>query len=394
MPLTQEARGIPADLTPATRTDVLVVGGGITGCAAAYYLALAGATVALVERFDINTQASGVNAGSLHAQIQHDPFVLLGEGWARAYAPTVRLLVDAIALWQRLSQELRVDLEVATPGGILVAETDAQMRDIERKAVIEREQGLPVELLSSDDLRRVAPYVSQRMVGGLFCPVEGKASSLLAAPALALAAKTQGARLLVRTEVLGIDRVNDGFRVETTAGRILCRRIVNCAGVDAGRVAEAVGVEVPIESHPFQVSVTEPVAPLVKHLVYFAGERLTVKQARIGSLLIGGGWPARVDGTSARPRVSPESLRANLRLAQKVVPSVAQANLLRTWVGVCNGVADHKPIIGEMVPDVYIATFPFLGFTAGPLMGSLIADVVLNRKPAHDLGPFSPARFV
>src|SRR2546423_14129965 len=115
-------------------TDVLVVGGGVTGCAAAYYLAQAGADVTLVERYDLNTQASGRNAGGLHGQIQHEAFMELGEEWAREFAPSLALMHDSIALWQGLSDELGTDLEVSVAGGIVVAATDAQLRDLERKA--------------------------------------------------------------------------------------------------------------------------------------------------------------------------------------------------------------------------------------------------------------------
>jgi hypothetical protein len=83
------------------------------------------------------------------------------------------------------------------------------------------------------------------------------------------------------------------YRVETGAGTVHARRVVNAAGAEAGRISAMLGLELPIQGHPIQVNVTEPVAPLVKHLVYFAGEKLTLKQARNGSFLIGGGWPAR-----------------------------------------------------------------------------------------------------
>src|SRR5215475_2369792 len=117
---------------PAMHSDILIVGGGLAGSAAAYYLAREGAEVLVIERYDLNTQASGSNAGSLHAQIPHEPFLLEGEGWARRFAPVVPLLVESIALWKALSEELDVDLEVSTPGGLLVAETGGEMRDIRR----------------------------------------------------------------------------------------------------------------------------------------------------------------------------------------------------------------------------------------------------------------------
>jgi glycine/D-amino acid oxidase-like deaminating enzyme len=383
----QETNGIP------TRCDVLVVGGGLTGCATAYRLAQAGVDVVLVERFDLNTQGSGSNAGSLHVQLQHEPFLHRGEAWARAYAPATAFLAESTALWQTLGDELGSDLEVAILGGILVAETEAQLRDVERKVRIEREQGLDVELLSASDLQQIAPYVSDTMVGGELCRGEGKANPLLAGPAFARAAQAAGARLLLHTELRALERERDGFVAQTAAGPIAARRVVSCGGVEAGHVTQLLGVPLPVEAHAIQLGVTEPVAPLVRHLLYFAGDMLTLKQARAGSLLIGGGWPARLapDGT---PTVDPRSLRANLAVARRVVPALGETRLLRTWAALVNGVDDWLPIVGEIerVPGLFVGVFPWMGFTAGPLMGQVLADLVLGR-PGRDLAPFSPGRF-
>jgi sarcosine oxidase subunit beta len=377
---------------PPTVCDALVVGGGLTGCAAAYHLASAGAAVVLVERVDLNTASSGTNAGSLHAQIQHEPFLRLGEAWARAYAPVTRFLADAIARWEELPAELGSDLEVARPGGVLVAADEVQLRDVERKVRIEREQGLDVELLTRGDLRRIAPYVSERMAGGELCRIEGKANPLLAAPAFARAAERLGARLLRGTELVALTCERQGFRAGTTAGAIAARRVISAGGVDAGRVTGMLGAELPVTAEPLQLAVTEPVAPLVSHLVYFAGEKLTLKQARVGSLLIGGGWPARTDPRTGRYRVDPVSLRENLRVAQTVVPAVGRARLLRTWTGVVNGTADWLPLIGEIerVSGLFVGVFPYVGFTAAPLLGSVLADLALGRPVDRDLTPFSP----
>jgi sarcosine oxidase subunit beta len=378
----------------AASADVLVIGGGVTGCAAAYYLARAGARATLVERHDLNTQASGRNAGGLHGQIQHEAFDEHGEAWAREFGPALSLMQESIELWLGLASELEADLEVSLCGGLLLAATDEQMRDVERKAAVDREFGAEVELLSRDDVRRVAPYVSERMVGGLLCRFEGKANPLLAAPAFARAAAERGARLLLRTEVHAIDATSAGFRVATSAGAIECGCILDCGGAEAGRVSSLVGVELPVESYPIQVSVTEAVPPLVEHLVYFAGGRLTMKQARVGSLLIGGGWPARVDADAGRLGIDVRSLGANLRLALEVVPRVAGASLLRTWAGICPGLADGRPLLGELdaAPGFFVAMFPFVGFCGGPIMGKLGAALALGEDPGRDLASFAPGR--
>jgi glycine/D-amino acid oxidase-like deaminating enzyme len=342
------------------KTDVLVVGGGLTGAATAYFLAREGVDVLLIEQYDLNTQASGANAGSIHAQIAHEPFVEQGDDWARVYAPTIPLMMASIDLWSELQRSLGPDLGVQITGGLIVAETAEQMAQIERNAAIERCYGLPVDLLDRDGLRTLAPYVSERMVGGAFCRVEGKANPLLATQCIADAAV-----------------------------------IVDCAGADAGRIARMVGVELPIEGHPIQVSVTEKIAPLVPHLVYFAGGKLSMKQTPEGTLLIGGGWPAHLDAASGLLSVDPRSLAANLAIALRVVPRLRDVALVRTWPAIVNGTADWKPIIGELprVPGFYLAMFPWMGFTAGPIAARLIAQVLLGRRPDHDLSNFSADRY-
>lgn len=369
------------------RTDVLVIGGGLAGTATAYYLAREGVDVLLVERFDLNTQASGSNAGSIHAQIPMEPFLTKGDAWVRGFAPTIPLMLASIRLWSGLEAELGADLEVSLRGGLCVAETDEQMRAVERKAAVERAQGLPVELLDRDELRQLAPYLAPSMIGASFCEIEGKANPLAVAPAFARAAKRHGATIRCGTAVQSIER---GFTVATSDGPITARRIVNCAGAEAGRIAAMVSVTLPIEAHPIQVNVTEPVAPLIPHLVYFAGERLTLKQARSGGFLIGGGWPARLD-PSGRPVVDPDSVRANLRAAIHVVPALRRVQLLRTWPALVNGTDDWRPILGELpgVPGMFIGMFPWLGFSAGPIAARCVADCVLGREPEVDIRAFS-----
>jgi glycine/D-amino acid oxidase-like deaminating enzyme len=105
------------------RTDVLVVGGGIAGAATALYLARDGVSVRLIERASIGGLASGANAGSLHAQIPHDPFRTLGAGWARTFVPAIRLFIASLALWRGLEAELGSDLEIGFGGGLLVGTT-------------------------------------------------------------------------------------------------------------------------------------------------------------------------------------------------------------------------------------------------------------------------------
>lgn len=371
-------------------TDVLVVGGGLAGTALAHHLAKHGAEVMLIERSDLNTQASGSNSGSIHAQIPNEPSTTYGEGWTRVFAPTVKLMLRSIELWKAMGPELGVDLEVDTPGGLVCAFDEAQMEGLRLKLSIEREQGLEGHLLARAELRRVAPYVTEAAIGGIHYPVEGKANPLIAAPAFAAAAQRLGAQVMTHTELTGLSpRAGGGFEVATTRGPIRARRVVDCAGAEAGNLARMVGLDLPIEAYPIQTSVTEPSAPLVTHLLYAAGEKLSLKQNRLGHLLIGGGWDARLDARG-RPVADMESLVGNMRVALKVVPGLAGVEIVRTWAAIVNGTADWKPLLGEAprAPGFFLCFFPWMGFSAGPVVARAVGDLVLGREPEVDLGPF------
>jgi glycine/D-amino acid oxidase-like deaminating enzyme len=367
----------------ALRTEILVVGGGLAGCAVAYFLSREGREVTLIERYDINSLASGSNAGSLHAQIPFEPFLSEGEGWARQFSPVVPLLVHSIEMWRSLSEELGVDLEVSTAGGLLVAETDGELQDIRRKLAIERACGLDIQVVGREELAALAPYLTRAAVGAAFCPMEGRANPLVAAPAFARRAEAFGARVLRRTRLLKLDSIPEGFMAATDRGPITARRLVNCAGAEAGAIAELLGLKFAIEGHPIQVSVTEPVAPLIGQLLYAAGDRLTLKQSRHGSFLIGGGWPARRDPCTGMLQVDAASVVGNLKAAVRLVPDLGGVQLLRTWPAIVNGTPDWRPLLGEVrqVRGFHMCVVPWLGFTGGPAAARLVADQILGRKP-------------
>jgi sarcosine oxidase, subunit beta len=382
-------------LIPVSGTaDIVIIGGGIAGCATAYYLARAGARVTLLEQFDLNTQGSGRNAGSLHGQIAMAAFLDLGEQWARSFEPAMFFLTDSLQLWATLSDGLGVDMEVVTNGGLLVAETGEQLSNIERKVAIETGFGLPAQLLSQAELHEKAPYLASHMAGAEFCPLEGKANPLVAATALARAAIRHGATVRTWTPVLCVESAGSGFRVRTPAGEISCERVVCTAGESMTEIGASFGTRFPITREPIQAAVTEPVAPLIKHLVYFAGAPLTLKQTRAGTLLIGGGWPARRLGDGSYT-TDPASLRANLQVARMVAPAVGRAQVVRTWTGVVLGTPDHRPIIGEMpgTPGILVGMVPQMGFTGGPLLGRTLADLALGKSAGRDLSAFAPDRF-
>jgi glycine/D-amino acid oxidase-like deaminating enzyme len=194
--------------------------------------------------------------------------------------------------------------------------------------------------------------------------------------------------------VSGVHRSGGGYTVTTDKGRFRAPSVVVAAGAATSEFSRTLSLPLPVEREPIQVTVTEPVRPLVKHLVYYAGGRLTFKQAASGSLLIGGGWPARA-GRDGSWVLDPESLRQNLRVAISVAPVIADIAAIRTWVGIGNATPDLMPIIDEVpdMPGVFVGLYPHMGFTASPMMGRTLAKLVAGDDPEFDLSPFRADRF-
>jgi len=372
----------------------IIVGGGIAGTAAAYFLAKSGCEIALCEQFDLNTQASGRNAGSLHGQIQFEAFHQMGIEWAKSFLPALKFMADSLDIWGSLSAELETDLEVFRNGGLMVAETKQEMDLLAEKVKLEQTLGIAAELLDGNQLREKAPYISEKMLGAAFSPIEGKANPLLAAPAFAAAAKKHGAKIFTGVTVHSIVKDGDIYRLTTSDGEFTCKKIILTSNAGLATLGKNFGLTLPITDEPVQVSVSEIIEPLVKHLVYFSGEKLTFKQAKSGSLLIGGGWPARFNSEGI-PVFNPDSLRSNMRVAVKVVPSIAPVRIIRTWIGVGNGTPDQRPIIGEVpgYKGAYIGMFPYMGLSAGPLLGKVLAALVNGEQVDRDLQPFDISRF-
>ncbi|MDO9636933.1 MAG: FAD-binding oxidoreductase [Pseudotabrizicola sp.] len=367
------------------KADVVVIGGGIAGLMTAMYLAEDGADVLLLEAGELGAQASGANAGSIHLQIQYPEFVAYGEAWARAYAPCLRLLTNSLTLWQGLSDRVGEDLQVKLAGGLVVARTDAQMQAIAAKARIEAEAGVETVVLNRAELRDIAPYLAENAVGAGYCAREGKANPLRATPAIAAAAERAGAVIHRHTRVTAIEVDGSGYAVVTEKGRVQAGRVVNAAGAAAGQIAGMLGLRLGIEGFPLQVTVTEPMAATIPHLVYSAAGKLSLKQVANGGLVIGGGWPAarRGEGLVTDPR----SLTGNMGMAAGVVPSVAGVRALRSWTAWVNGTPDWRPILGEApgFPGFFLALFPWVGFSAGPMTARITADLVLGRPPTLPL---------
>lgn len=390
LPLSETTAELPAD------TDVLVIGGGLAGCALAYYLARDGVSVTLLERDELNRGASGTNAGSFHLQIAiHQLTGLEVDSLAGRLLTEIRLYVEGAKLWDELESELGGSLEMHTTGGLMIAETDAELALLHAKQRIEQEAGLETHVLEGEELRSFAPFLAQDLKGATYCPAEGHANPLLAAPLYALRAAEAGAAIRTGAGVHTIQaEENGGFAVQTSRGSIRAARVVNATGGWINEIAAMVGLTHPVRRDGLHVNVTEPRERLITPLIQHIGRRLTLKQASNNTFIIGGGWPSLAVGANGQYRTVWESTAGNVAIAVRVVPALSGVRLLRTWSGALAFTDDLEPLVGasQRVPG-YFTCMATTGFTLGPLMSRMLAETIANpraRSPLPD--HFAPDR--
>ena len=376
------------------QVDTLIIGAGVIGSACGYYLTQRGHQVLIVDAGQLNNQASGGNAGSLHLQSLSFDYKTTGRPQDALPFETLRLQKHGIALWQSLERDLNTNFQLRITGGLMVAETQEQMRFLEDKIAAEAKVGINVELLSGEEARKIEPALSSTIIGASYCAGEGKIDPLLATPAISSAFTNAGGEVFLNTKVGSIDARNQHFSVNTNLGTVRCRNVVNAAGAWSADIAKMAGVQLPVLSAPQQMIVTEPLQPLCSHLLAHAGRHLTMKQSQNGNLLIGGGWFASGGRQNMRARPVNDAIAGNLWVAQRVLPAISACNVIRSWAA-AGVMIDGGPIIGESAsqPGVYHAVGAN-GYTMAPVIGKIIADLIATKRTDISIAPFSADRFI
>ena len=380
-------------IAEASEAHVLVIGAGIIGVSTALYLARAGVDVLVIDRGRANGQASGANAGSLHLQLLSWDLPADAAADRSTAAQTLLLQKMGIEAWRELRAETGAEFELKITGGLVVAENEQDLEFLRQKAAAERAFGVDVEPVNAEDLRRMLPLIAERMIGGTYCAGEGKINPMLATPALLQAAVQAGARYRPHVAVLGIERSGGAYRATTTAGTIRSAKVVNATGGWSSEIARMVGANLPVKTAPQQMIVTEATSARIDYLLALAKRHLTMKQAANGNLIIGGGWPGTYDSELGRAVTLRDSVEGNLWVAQRVIPDIGALRVIRSWatVGV---MIDGAPILGELpgVPGFFNAVGAN-GYTMGPIIGRIIAQLAATGEHIADIRPFSVDRF-
>ena len=231
------------------QADVVIVGGGIVGCAAAYYLTGLGVRPLLLERRAVAAQQSGRSFGFVRQQGRD--------------ALELPLAIESNRLWRGLQAELGTDVGWV-PGGILtLAATEARMAELEAWLAAAREHGLDTRLLGPRDIEAVVPGVQGSWAGALYTPGDGRADPAKATQALAHAAVARGARLWTGASARSIlARGGAVTGVMTDRGEVRTSRVLCAAGVWSAALVRGVGLVVPLRLVRSTVALTAPVPPL------------------------------------------------------------------------------------------------------------------------------------
>jgi glycine oxidase len=363
--------------------DVLVVGGGVSGCSIAYHLAKKGAKVMVVERRSIGGYAASLTAGILAVQPEAEAPDALFD-LCRASRSLFPSLVDEIALLSGIDPELEFN------GVWRAAQTADEKTALLEKMRWQQSRALPVEWQEPDRLKTIHPGLGESL-GALWCPSDGQIDSGQWVYALAEASRRKSVRFL--DQVSPLDLVRDRRRVagvRTKDEVILCDKLVLAAGVWTSFLLESLRIFLPLEPVKGQLMVLAGVPRAFRGPVY-AGSGYLVPRSD-GRLVIGT-TEERV-GFDVQPTL--DAQRSLADWASRWSPGMNALPVVEFQAGLRPGSADGGPVMGRLweFDNLFIAAGHYKkGILMSPFTGQFMADGILDER-WDPLGvPFSPDRF-
>lgn len=363
--------------------DVLVVGGGIVGCASAVALAGDGHAVRLVRRDDaLDATASWVAGGLLTPC----------SPW-RYPAPLIDLCRRSEALYPGFARELAaqvgIDPQLDVGGVLFPAGLAVGDDEIASEAETRRALGFDVEVLDRAGVEAVQPRLNDAITSAGWMPTAAR----IRTPRLLAAIKARAAQLGVRETLGEVDELLvDGDRVTgVRLGDTTLRAdvVVLAAGAWSGRLAEPVGVDLAVSPVRGQILLLagEPgeLGPMV-----IDGDDYLIPR-RDGHVLVG----STMEEAGFDPTTDDETLDELRAFARRLYPRAARMREVRSWAGLRPGTSDRMPYLGAVdgLDGLVVATGHYRnGILLAPITGRIVADVVAGRRPPVDLAPFAPRR--
>ncbi|MCH7996586.1 MAG: sarcosine oxidase subunit beta family protein [Chloroflexi bacterium] len=374
-------------LQPKVEYDVIIVGAGGHGLATAYYLAKEhGVTkVAVLEKGYVGGGSVGRNTTIVRSNYLWDE--------------TSYLYEMSMKLWEGLSQELNFNLMFSQRGVLNLFHNEQERRDTARRVNSNRLNGIDAELLNTQQVKKLVPILNTSpdarypILGASLQRRGGTARHDAVAWGFARAADARGVDIIQNCEVTGI-RIEGGqvTGVDTTRGVIKARKVAVAVAADTSTLASMAGLRLPIDTHPLQALVSEPIKPVMHTVVMSNAVHAYVSQTDKGELIIGAGID-HYNGFGMRGSYS--IIESTMEAVVDVFPIFSRLRLLRHWAGAVDICPDASPIISKThVKGLYFnCGWGTGGFKATPGSGWVYAYTIARDQP-HPLNePFSIERF-
>ncbi len=367
------------------KADVLIVGGGIMGCATAIELARKGKSVIIFEKDVPGRHASGNNSGGVRCQGRD--------------IREIAFAVEARKMWDHHSKTVFSDCGFFVSPRLRLAENDAEMDVLVKRQ--EKLNGLGYDhekVIDLVEVRKLSPHVADHVAGGLVCYTDGLANPMLTSKAYAAAAEREGVKILSRTRAIEVKSTSAGFKLRTSAGKEYeGETLVNGTGAWAGRFSEMLGDPLPVFSAAPTMMVTDRMPGLMNGTsLGLTGRLLGLMAAQNGTIVVGGGYRSPHDLEKEQIWIDPMQMAKASKIMVEILPKLKDAQMIRCWTAFEGCLKDKVPIVGAStkVPGLFhVCGFSAHGFQLAPMMGRIMAQLVVGQKPDLPLDDFRPDRF-
>ena len=370
--------------------DVIIVGGGVVGCAAAYYLTQKGVrNVIVFEGSDsIGHGGSSRNGGGV-----------------RQSGRDVRELPYAMYaiqnMWPTLSEELGVDVEYYQKGNLRLGKTEAHIKKLQKLAANAQSVGLDVRMVDGKEVKEICPYLSDDIIGASWCPTDGHANPSMTTLAYYKRSLELGVRYYTGARVKELRKVKGRVRkVILENGEVFeAGHIIVAAGYESRYIVRSVGIDVPMTRYFEEALVTEMQPHMFDIMLGTADADFYGHQAKHGSFVFGSesGLEEAADMSPEELRTSALTVSAGCRAIMGYIPLLKDAKIVRTWGGWLDLCYDQVPVISKVdeAPGLILACgFTGHGFGTAPSVGLMLAQLVVDEDTVVDIYPLRYNRFV